>query len=192
MDALAWLRKHLDDDGNDLLRDMVRGFAEQLMATEVDVVAGAGWGEVSPERVNHRNGYRMRPFDTRVGTIDLAIPKLRQLLPGLAVGPAPSGGEGAGRGSRPVLRPGGQHPPGRWAREDVGDRVVVEVAGVSDGGRARLVEARTASCTAHREIIGCHALRRTGAIIRASRLQALTFSRAEQAMLVWAPAPVDE
>ena len=77
MDALAWLRKHLDDDGNDLLREMVRGFAEQLMAAEVDVIAGAGWGEVSPDRVNHRNGYRARPFDTRVGTIDLAIPKLR-------------------------------------------------------------------------------------------------------------------
>jgi transposase-like protein len=77
MDALAWLRKHLDDDGNDLLRDMVRGFAEQLMAAEVDVVTGASWGEVTPDRVNHRNGYRARPFDTRVGTIDLAIPKLR-------------------------------------------------------------------------------------------------------------------
>jgi putative transposase len=77
MDALAWLRKHLDDDSNDLLREMVRGFAEQLMAAEVDVLAGAGWGEVSAERVNYRNGYRRRPFDTRVGTIDLAIPKLR-------------------------------------------------------------------------------------------------------------------
>ena len=78
MDALAWLRKHLDDDGSDVLREMVRGFAEQLMAAEVDVLTGAGWGEVTPERVNHRNGYRSRPFDTRVGSIDLAIPKLRQ------------------------------------------------------------------------------------------------------------------
>ncbi len=77
MDALAWLRKHLDDDGSDVLREMVRGFAEQLMAAEVDVLAGASWGEITPERVNHRNGYRARPFDTRVGTIDVAIPKLR-------------------------------------------------------------------------------------------------------------------
>jgi transposase-like protein len=77
MDALAWLRKHLDDDGSDVLREMVRGFAEQLMAAEVDVLTGAGWGEITPERVNHRNGYRDRVFDTRVGTIDLAIPKLR-------------------------------------------------------------------------------------------------------------------
>lgn len=78
MDALAWLRKQLDGDENDLLREMVREFAQRLMAAEVDVLTGAGWGEVSPERVNHRNGYRQRPFDTRVGSIELAIPKLRR------------------------------------------------------------------------------------------------------------------
>ena len=57
---------------------MVREFAQRLMAAEVDALAGAGWGEVSAERVNHGNGYRQRPFDTRVGSIDLAIPKLRR------------------------------------------------------------------------------------------------------------------
>ena len=77
MDALAWLRKQLDGDENDLLREMVREFAQRLMAAEVDAVVGAGWGEHSAERVNLRNGYRSRPWDTRVGTIDLAIPKLR-------------------------------------------------------------------------------------------------------------------
>jgi hypothetical protein len=44
MDALGWLRKHLDEDGNDLLREMVREFAERLMAAEVDVLCGAGYG----------------------------------------------------------------------------------------------------------------------------------------------------
>ena len=78
MDALAWLRKQLNGDENDLLREMVAEFARRLMAAEVDAVAGAGWGEVSPERVNHRNGYRLRPFDTRVGSVELAIPKLRR------------------------------------------------------------------------------------------------------------------
>jgi putative transposase len=77
MDALGWLRKHLDEDGNDLLREMVRGFAERLMAAEVDVLCGAGYGEVTPERVNSRNGYRERRWDTRVGTIDVPVPKLR-------------------------------------------------------------------------------------------------------------------
>jgi putative transposase len=78
MDALAWLRKQLDSDGDDVVREMMREFAQRLMAAEVDVLTGAGWGEVSPERVNHRNGYRTRPFDTRVGSIELAIPKLRR------------------------------------------------------------------------------------------------------------------
>ena len=41
-------------------------------------LCGAAWGERSPERVNSRNGYRIRGFDTRVGTIDLAIPELRE------------------------------------------------------------------------------------------------------------------
>jgi len=77
MDPLAWLRKHLEEDGSDLLREMVRAFAERLMAAEVDAVCNAAYGEVTSDRVNSRNGVRRRAFDTRVGSIDLAIPKLR-------------------------------------------------------------------------------------------------------------------
>ena len=77
MDALEWLRKHLDDDGSDLLREMVKVFAERLMAAEVEALCNASYGEITPERTNSRNGLRHRDFDTRVGTIDLAIPKLR-------------------------------------------------------------------------------------------------------------------
>ncbi len=76
--ALAWLRKHIDGEGgNDVIRDMVKVFAEQLMSAEADNACGAAWGERSPERVNSRNGYRGRGFDTRAGTIELAVPKLR-------------------------------------------------------------------------------------------------------------------
>jgi len=78
MDALEWLRKHLDTEGSDLLREMVRSFAERLMAAEVDVLCNAGYGEVTPERANRRNGYRPRQLDTRVGSIDVSIPKLRE------------------------------------------------------------------------------------------------------------------
>ena len=77
MDALVWLRKQLDADGNDLLREMVRSFAEELMGADADALCGAAYGEASPDRVNRRNGYRMRRWDTRVGSIDLRIPKLR-------------------------------------------------------------------------------------------------------------------
>ncbi|MGY5280808.1 IS256 family transposase [Nocardia gipuzkoensis] len=61
----------------DLLRDMMSTFIQALMSAEADAVCGAGYGERSEGRVNHRNGYRHRDFDTRVGTIDLAVPKLR-------------------------------------------------------------------------------------------------------------------
>ena len=78
MDELVWLRNQLEADGNDLLREMVRSFAQGLMSAEADVVCGAPWGGVRPDRVNRRNGYRTRRWDTRVGTIELRIPKLRR------------------------------------------------------------------------------------------------------------------
>jgi len=78
MDVQSWLRKQLEEASPDLLRAMVREFAEALMGAEADALCGAEYGERSPERVNIRNGYRERPWDTRVGTIELAIPKLRQ------------------------------------------------------------------------------------------------------------------
>jgi len=62
----------------DLLREMIKGFAQRMMDAEVEALCGAGYGEVSPDRVNSRNGYRRREWDTRAGTIELAVPKLRQ------------------------------------------------------------------------------------------------------------------
>ena len=76
MGALEWLRKH-HEERSDLLREMVRAFAERLVGAEVDALCHATYGEVTSERLNGRNGYRMRDFHTRVGTIELAIPKLR-------------------------------------------------------------------------------------------------------------------
>src|SRR5947208_1794562 len=77
MDFQSWLRKQLEEASPDLLRAMVREFAEALMGAEADALCGAPYSERSPERVNIRNGYRERAWDTRVGTIELAIPKLR-------------------------------------------------------------------------------------------------------------------
>ena len=78
MDVRGWLRKQLEQASPDLLRAMVQEFAEALMGAEADALCGAPYGERSPERVNIRNGYRERAWDTRVGTVGLAIPKLRQ------------------------------------------------------------------------------------------------------------------
>ena len=75
---LGWLRKQLEaDGGTDLIREMVQAFAEVLMSAEASALCGAGYGERSEERVNSRNGYRTRAFDTRAGSMSLAIPKLR-------------------------------------------------------------------------------------------------------------------
>jgi transposase-like protein len=78
MDVSSWLRKQLEETSPDLLRAMVKDFAEALMSADADAVCGAGYGERSPERVNRRNGYRERDWDTRVGSIELAVPKLRE------------------------------------------------------------------------------------------------------------------
>jgi putative transposase len=77
MDALTWLRKQLEGECPDLARAMLERVAGELMSAEADALCGAGYGERSPERVNARNGYRSRRWDTRAGTIELEIPKLR-------------------------------------------------------------------------------------------------------------------
>ena len=78
MDPREWLAQHLADADADLVRSMLQGFVEALMSAEASAVCNAGYLERTPERTNVRNGYRVRDWDTRVGTIDLAIPKLRQ------------------------------------------------------------------------------------------------------------------
>jgi transposase-like protein len=74
----GWLHEQLAQASPDLLRAMVATFAEALMGAEADAVCGAPFGERSSDRTNTRNGYRRRDWDTRAGSIELAIPKLRQ------------------------------------------------------------------------------------------------------------------
>src|SRR3712207_3580176 len=62
----------------DLLRSMLAAFVQALMSADADAACGAEFGARSPDRVNRRNGYRSREWDTRAGTIELAIPKLRE------------------------------------------------------------------------------------------------------------------
>jgi transposase-like protein len=72
------LREQIEGASSDVLQAMVKTFAQALMSAEADAICGAAYGQRSDERVNSRNGYRHREWDTRTGTIDLAIPKLRQ------------------------------------------------------------------------------------------------------------------
>jgi len=78
MELVRQIRKWLEEDAGDMLQEMLRLFAQVLMGGEADQLCGAEHGSRSPDRVNHRNGYRPRRWDTRVGTIDLMIPKLRK------------------------------------------------------------------------------------------------------------------
>ena len=77
VDAAGLIREHLECASPDMLRAMVKTFAEALMSAEADAMCGAAYGQRSEERTNQRNGYRPREWDTRAGTVELAIPKLR-------------------------------------------------------------------------------------------------------------------
>jgi putative transposase len=71
--------RELLEKGSDatFLREMLGFAAERLMALEADQLCGAAPGERTPERHNQRNGYHDRDWETRAGTVELRIPKLR-------------------------------------------------------------------------------------------------------------------
>ena len=113
--------KTLITEHGDFLREAVAMVAAQLMEAEISGEIGAGRGERSPERSTHRNGYRQRLWETRVGEIELAVPRKRSgrgLLPELP-GAAPPLRAGDRLGRHGGLRqrrldPQGR-PPGRAA-----------------------------------------------------------------------------
>jgi putative transposase len=78
IDPARLLEEQLAQASPDLLRELLTTFINTLMSAEADAVCGAAYGQASPDRTNRRNGYRGRDFDTRAGTLDLAVPKLRQ------------------------------------------------------------------------------------------------------------------
>ena len=78
VDLLELLRKQADGADLDFLREAVAVLAEAVMDAEVSAQIGAAHGERSETRLTRRNGYRPRRWDTRVGTIELGIPKLRE------------------------------------------------------------------------------------------------------------------
>jgi transposase-like protein len=77
MDLNEFVGKLLAEQDGDVLREGIRVLAQALMESEVAGLIGAERHERTSERAGYRNGYRMRTWDTRVGTIELAIPKIR-------------------------------------------------------------------------------------------------------------------
>ena len=79
IDAGAWIGNYLtgEDADGDLARAMLKAFSEAVMSAQASAQCGAAYNERTEDRENTRNGYRTRPWDTRVGTIELRVPKLR-------------------------------------------------------------------------------------------------------------------
>ena len=77
IDPTAYMEELLTQASPDLMRQMLTDFINQILSAQADTVCGADYATVSPQRTNTRNGYRHRDLDTRVGTIDVAVPKLR-------------------------------------------------------------------------------------------------------------------
>ena len=77
-DTMPLLDALLKRGGGDFMKDLAEEVLGRLMAYDVEGQIGAGRYERSEERTTQRNGYRHRAFDTRLGTLDLKIPKLRK------------------------------------------------------------------------------------------------------------------
>lgn len=77
MDVLGILRKQIEETEPDILRALMQSMLDMLMSADADAQCGAGYRERSEERQNHRNGYRSRPWDSRLGSMVLDVPKLR-------------------------------------------------------------------------------------------------------------------
>ena len=78
VDPAGLLGEALSEASPDLMRSLLQSIINTLLSADADAVVGAEYGRPSPGRTTQRNGYRHRPLDTRVGTIDVAVPKLRK------------------------------------------------------------------------------------------------------------------
>ena len=78
VDPAGLLGEALAEASPDLMRSLLQSIINTLLSADADAVVGAEYGRPTPGRTAQRNGYRHRPLDTRVGTIDVAVPKLRK------------------------------------------------------------------------------------------------------------------
>jgi transposase-like protein len=116
----------------DLLREMIGFAAQRQMELEVESLTGAGYGEKSPQRLVQRNGYRERDWETRAGTVELHIPKLRKGATSRASWSRVACREGAHRRGAGGLRAGRLHPLGRRLVQAMG------MSGISKSQVSRL------------------------------------------------------
>ncbi len=77
VDPAGLLGEALSEASPDLMRSLLQTVINALLSADAEAVVGAEWGKPTPTRSAQRNGYRHRDLDTRIGTIDVAVPKLR-------------------------------------------------------------------------------------------------------------------
>ena len=133
MDLSAFVGKLLEEQKGDVLREGVRVLARALMEAEVTDLVGADRYERTEARRAYRNGSRTRAWDTRVGTLELAVPKVR---PGSYYPSLLQPWRRAEQALRAVVQEAYVHgrvdAEGRRAGESLGPRRDLEVAGVAD------------------------------------------------------------
>ena len=138
IDPTTYLDELLAQASPDLMREMLQGFINQILSTQADQVCGADYATVSESRTNVRNGYRHRDFDTRVGTVDVAVPKLRtgSFFPDWLLERRTRASASLDHRDRHVLSEGRVHPederPGRHLRY----QQPIEIPGIGDGERS--------------------------------------------------------
>jgi len=74
VDPARLLGEALSEASPDMMRSLLQTVINALLSADADAVVGAEWGQATPGRTAQRNGYRHRDLDTRVGTIDVAVP----------------------------------------------------------------------------------------------------------------------
>ena len=138
IDPAEFLHEHLSQASPDLLRELMQSFVNTLLSADADSVCGAAYGARDAERTNQRNGYRHRDLDTRIGTLDVAIPKLREgsYFPEWLLERRRRAEAALTIGGRDLLPARGLHPADGPAGAVAGDHRSVEVAGLGDGPRA--------------------------------------------------------
>lgn len=139
IDPTTYLDELLAQASPDLMREMLQGFINQILSTQADQVCGADYATVSQDRVNTRNGYRHRDFDTRVGTVDVAVPKLRtgSFFPDWLLERRTRASAGPDHRDRHLLPERCVHPQDERPGGHLRDQQPVEIPGVRHGQGSR-------------------------------------------------------
>jgi len=149
MALLDSVRKAIEEGDGDFLRETVHLLAQGVMEAEVTEITGVPKGERAPDRrLTSRNGYRDRRWDTRVGTIDLAIPRVRTATT------SPRSSNPVGEPNEPCSRSSRRHT--FWASRPAGSTTWSRVSASPASARAKSAASAPRSMPKSRPSGGVH------------------------------------